>query len=94
MHSTEQLYFFAWPLVAPLVGPRVTLSNQMQGYWTSFASTGNPDAAGRPLWPSWVPAQHQTLVLQTDPAGGNTVSADVGADFNCAFWASLGYGLP
>jgi para-nitrobenzyl esterase len=43
--------------------------NQMQGYWTQFAATGNPNAAsdaGAPMWPSYTTATDQYLQL-VDP---------------------------
>lgn len=38
------------------------LSEQMVGYWTNFARTGNPNGSGLPRWPAY-DAQHATLVL-------------------------------
>ncbi len=29
------------------------LAETMSGYWTSFAAGGNPNGAGRPLWPAY-----------------------------------------
>lgn len=42
------------------------LANLMADYWTNFAKTGNPNAAGLPQWPAY-DAQHSTLVLTTPP---------------------------
>jgi para-nitrobenzyl esterase len=59
-HSGELPYVFGW---AQRAGPGVmgakyeaadaTLSEQMQGYWTNFARTGNPNGAGLPEWPAY-----------------------------------------
>ncbi len=29
------------------------LSDQMMGYWTNFAKTGDPNGPGLPTWPSY-----------------------------------------
>ena len=34
-----------------------------QSYWTNFARTGDPNGAGLPSWPSFSPADRQTLVF-------------------------------
>ncbi len=34
-----------------------------QTYWTNFAKTGDPNGAGLPQWPSFSPADQQTLVF-------------------------------
>jgi len=90
-HAHELQYFFAFDSTAPLVGPQVTLSKQMQAYWTAFAATGDPGSAGGPVWPHWVPAKHETVSLQT---GGNTIRTNASDDHKCALWTSLGFGLP
>jgi para-nitrobenzyl esterase len=90
-HAHELQYFFAFDSTAQLAGPQVTLSKQMQAYWTAFATTGDPGSAGGPTWPRWVAANHQTVSLQT---GGNTIRTNVADDHKCAFWVALGFGLP
>ena len=38
----------------------------MQGYWTNFAKTGNPNGEGLPQWPAITSAENHTLVVNDD----------------------------
>ncbi len=57
-HASELPYVFGtldrttsfWPK-APATPAEAKLSDIMLGYWTSFARTGQPEAAGAPAWP-------------------------------------------
>jgi para-nitrobenzyl esterase len=42
----------AWPK-APAAPSETRLSDAMVGYWSSFAATGAPTAAGAPAWPAY-----------------------------------------
>ncbi len=37
------------------------LSQQMMGYWVQFAATGDPNAAGLPVWPAFDPVAEMSL---------------------------------
>ncbi len=39
----------------------------MQGYWTNFAKTGDPNGAGLPRWAPTSPSVPQTLLVNDDP---------------------------
>ncbi len=59
-HASEIPYMFGTADRAPLNWPKVpetpveaSLSNAMVDYWTSFARTGVPSAAGQPQWPAY-----------------------------------------
>jgi para-nitrobenzyl esterase len=41
-------------------------SNVIQGYWTNFAKTGNPNGGGLPEWPRYDPASARFLEFGTD----------------------------
>ena len=40
----------------PFTATDHNLSQVIQGYWTNFAKTGNPNGAGLPAWPVWTNA--------------------------------------
>jgi para-nitrobenzyl esterase len=43
------------------------LSVQMMSYWTNFARTGDPNGSDLPKWPTYGPAQWQTMDLSREP---------------------------
>lgn len=59
-HASELPYVFGtldatpplWPPI-PASAAEQTLSAEMLDYWSSFARTGNPQAAGAPAWPAY-----------------------------------------
>jgi para-nitrobenzyl esterase len=61
-HASELPYIFGtidrgpplWPKV-PNTPEEKKFSDAMIGYWTSFAATGKPAAAGEPDWPTFAP---------------------------------------
>jgi para-nitrobenzyl esterase len=61
------------------------LSNAMIGYWSSFARTGVPSAAGEPAWPKLTGSGGPTL--QMNPDGIRTT--DVAAEHHCGFWKTV-----
>jgi para-nitrobenzyl esterase len=46
------------------------LSDAVQGYWTRFAATGDPNGAGATCWPSYVPSDSGEKYLRLDYANG------------------------
>ncbi|GGF34614.1 carboxylesterase/lipase family protein [Williamsia phyllosphaerae] len=66
-------------------GPQAELSKQMIGYWSSFAHTGTPSAAGAPVWPATTP--DRAPVLGFTSSGMRLV--DQAADHQCAFWDTV-----
>jgi para-nitrobenzyl esterase len=59
-HSGELPYVFGWAqhtgssvMSATFQPADAALSEQMQGYWTNFARTGDPNAPGLPAWPAY-----------------------------------------
>jgi para-nitrobenzyl esterase len=66
-------------------GSQQSLGTTMIGYWTSFARTGTPSAAGEPAWPQLTGNSGPTL--QLNPRGITTV--DVAAEHHCGFWQTI-----
>lgn len=63
-HSGELPYVFGWAqyygtgVMGAAYGPDdAMLSLQMQGYWTNFAKTGNPNGSNLPSWPLFTPGE-------------------------------------
>lgn len=44
------------------------LSALMNRYWVNFATTGNPNGAGLPVWPAFSPGEQQAMYLDSHPA--------------------------
>jgi len=68
--------------------PSSAFTHLMQGYWTQFAATGNPNApgdAGAPAWPGYAAASDQYLQL-VDPTP--TTIANL-KKAQCDFWDSV-----
>lgn len=57
---------------------RLALSDQMMGYWTRFAATGDPSGADAPAWTRFTTAEGQpnTMVFDTAKDGGVRMIAD------------------
>lgn len=45
----------------------VELSDLMSSYWVNFATTGNPNAPGLPIWPAFDAKNAQAMVFGTKP---------------------------
>ena len=70
-HSSEIPYVFGNPYVTfDPTNPPSALSAGMQGYWTSFAITGDPNGGGRTQWPTYSGASPLTMMLT--PTGFTT----------------------
>jgi para-nitrobenzyl esterase len=69
-HFSEVRYLFnvfGTPSSSLFTPAQQALSNTMIGYWTNFATTGDPNFAGAPFWPQYSPAtdEFQSLVPPT-----------------------------
>jgi para-nitrobenzyl esterase len=60
------------------------LSNEMMGYWTRFARTGDPNGEGCPKWSAYTQEKDEHLVFDT------TIKADKNLRKKyCDFWDSM-----
>jgi para-nitrobenzyl esterase len=90
VHSSELPYQFPrFDNTRALGGPDLSpaqekLAEQMRAYWTSFARTGKPAAAGSPVWE---PFTADDKVMNFAP--GKVGLFDSNADHQCAFWKAL-----
>ena len=70
----------------------VTLSGQIEGYWTRFAATGNPNGAGAVAWPQSDPNNPTTdAMLQLDDT---FVAINGYHNSQCDYLATLPYQPP
>jgi para-nitrobenzyl esterase len=59
------------------------LANQMIGYWTRFARTGDPNGKGAPTWERFTkPTQTQSLA----PKKGGIHQVNLGTEHKCELW--------
>ncbi len=64
------------------------LSDRMVGYWTNFATTGNPNGPGLPAWRAFRPGDTVAPTLATQADGG-VRPVDLAARHQCGFWSRL-----
>lgn len=90
-HTAELQYLF--PLFRggqgtahPLSAAQEKLSDRMVDYWTSFARTGVPTAAGAVAAPKFDAAKDDLLVLDL---AGPKVEEGYGVTNNCALWDTI-----
>jgi para-nitrobenzyl esterase len=84
-HASEVQYLFKLRAAFPtaLDADQQALSQAMIGYWTKFASSGDPNSPGAPAWPQYsaLANQFQSLAPSTP-----TTEAGFAADHQCVFW--------
>jgi len=64
------------------------LSQQMAGYWISFAEKLDPNHNNAPFWPAFTRAKPVWQALNT------TVTQRTSLDANCSMWNTVGYDVP
>jgi para-nitrobenzyl esterase len=83
-HAAELQYLFKdEQFAAPLSASQRGLSDQMIGYWTSFARTGDPNGPGTPPWSRFAADRVRWLTT------GGDGEADLAREHRCGFWRSL-----
>jgi para-nitrobenzyl esterase len=62
----------------------ITFTNDMMGYWTRFAATGDPNGAGATLWPAYDASTDSMLQL-------DNIMAEINGYHNtqCDFFSTL-----
>jgi len=91
VHSSELNSFFpnlsnTAAIDAPDLAPASqAMANQLVAYWASFAATGAPSSAGRPVWPRY--EKGGATVMRFTP--GNVAPHDAHAGHRCGFWNGL-----
>ncbi len=81
-HADEMGYVFGDGYYALGIFPPVeTLANVIQGYWTSFAKSGDPNATGLVPWPKYTQASDQHLRLLDPPVSGSALQRSA-----CDYW--------
>lgn len=69
---------------APFTSAQMALSNQMVGFWTQFAKTGNPNAAASSAWPAYTATSDTYLTLAPNAVA---TTKQVSTQHNCStFW--------
>ena len=86
-HTKELSYLFHQSELTPA---QRKISDTMIGYWTNFATNGDPNGKDLPPWPVYTPEQHWVMKFES-----NAVSADteLAARAKCKFWAEQGFGV-
>ncbi len=83
-HAAELQYLFSdEQFPGPRTAAQRDLSDEMIGYWTRFAHTGDPNGAGAPAWNRFDGRTVHGLIP------GKTRNVDLAAEHRCGFWSSL-----
>ena len=61
-HGAEVPYAFNGP-VASWTDVDRALADAMSSYWVNFATSGNPNGAGLPVWPALQPTAHERMIF-------------------------------
>jgi para-nitrobenzyl esterase len=94
-HSTELAYVFQRMVfldtIPPFTPAQLDLSNQIIGYWTRFAATGDPNRGTGPAAPHWPRYTRRRARIQelVPNATAPEPAASFAAFHHCALWASL-----
>jgi para-nitrobenzyl esterase len=80
-HNAELPYVFNVPTPSWADVDRA-LADTMSSYWVNFASTGDPNGAGHPVWPALQPTAHERMILGPKIEVGPALDAKRVALFN------------
>ena len=83
-HSSELPYVFGNSyLLGSVPAAGAPLVTAMEGYWTAFAKSGDPNGGSSPTWPPYTTAGDQHINLDTSITVGTGLEKA-----NCDFWDS------
>jgi para-nitrobenzyl esterase len=71
----------------PFSSAQVDLSNQMIGYWGSFAQDGDPNVRSAPAWPRYAP--QGDLLQFAAPSATRVTHAQVDTEHHCSLWDAV-----
>ncbi|WP_394830904.1 carboxylesterase family protein [Pendulispora rubella] len=90
LHSSEVPYLMNLLGFNPNFTPdQKALSDQMIGYWTRFAKTGNPNGGGAPEWEPVCTSDDEPNTQGLDTGAGGIHPVDIGTEHQCEFWSDL-----
>jgi para-nitrobenzyl esterase len=85
-HSAELPYVFGIDTgLAITQTDEKPLVSRVQGYWTSFARTGDPNGGGAPSWPPYNASGDQAMMLDLPTSAAGTAYKKA----QCDFWDTL-----
>jgi para-nitrobenzyl esterase len=85
-HSAELPYVFGIDTgLAVTQSDEKPLASLVQGYWTAFARTGDPNGAGAPNWPTYAASGDQDMTLDLP----TSAAAPYYKKTQCDFWDTL-----
>lgn len=84
-HSEDLLYVFGNTYLGTnLAGDDLALADAVQGYWTRYAATGDPDGEGAVAWPAYDASTDPYLQLDVPIEAKAAFKADT-----CDFWDQI-----
>ncbi len=84
-HSAELPYVFGAPYLLGSVPPASkALAETMEGYWTRFATTGDPNGGSAVAWPEYATASDQNITLDQTVAAASALEKA-----RCDFWDTI-----
>ncbi|WP_394841596.1 carboxylesterase family protein [Pendulispora brunnea] len=90
LHSSEVPYLMNLLGFNPnFTADQKALSDQMIGYWTRFAKTGNPNGGGSPAWAPVCGSDTTPNTQGLDTGAGGIHPVDISAEHQCEFWEGL-----
>jgi para-nitrobenzyl esterase len=89
-HSSELPYVFGENfLLGSVPAANQPLAESMEGYWTRFAATGDPNGGTDPMWPAFTTAGDAYIKLDQPIGTGSGLEKAA-----CAFWDGIAAAAP